>query len=238
MPPWKCDLLLNEHLKNIIRKVDNYLGELRNSQEIYIFCPWQNKTNIYQITWQSGGWWINWIDKHNLCFVYSVIVLSLVCLTGFGAPYGYSPAGALPPYGKLSVLLCIWSQIHPFDLFVTTSQRLSSFSLLFLRFSSQNALRSCPSHQSPHNIPRHPPLPLLGPSPHPLHKVTITVFWQTSKEFHNPALDFPNVWPLSPVSFKSSCAVIETCFIKLPFRYMCGSFIATCVNTQFDKQAL
>lgn len=96
------------------------------------------------------------------------ITLSLVFLVGFGAPYGYSPAGALPPYGKLTVPLGIWSIIHPFDLFIITAQHLSffSFSLLFLRFSFQNALSSCPSHQSPHNIPRHPPLPLLGPSPH------------------------------------------------------------------------
>lgn len=118
----------------------------------------------------------------------------LLCFSGFGAPYGYSPAGALPPYGKLTASLSFGSIIH---LFYSSPHHLSSFIFfsLLLRFSLQIVLSSCPNHQSPHSIPpRLPPLPLLGPSPPPSSWIyRFCFFFNTCRHWILKLLNFHQV---------------------------------------------
>lgn len=144
-----------------------------------------------------------------------VLIVTLSCPSGFGAPYGYGPAGALHPYGKLTASWSFGSIIHLFY----SSPPFEFFHLFFfiLRFSLQTVLSSCPSHQSPHSIPpRHPPLPLLGPPPPPPHeftdffllflyiyrhwilKVFDLQFWTFIMFHHNRSTFYPRYRPFNP----------------------------------------
>ncbi len=153
---------------------------------------------------------MNRTETHLSLPLLSLQVLVLLMVTALQVP-------SLPTVNTKSLYLIndpsifsFYSSLHP-NIWVL------SFSLLFLRFSLQNALSSCPSHQSPHNIPCHQPLPILGPSLNPLHFTHL--IWNQLLQFYpdfllswhkrqKPTLESTNFWTDFPLGISLLSTVV------------------------------
>lgn len=116
-----------------------------------------------------------------------------------------------------------------------------SFSLFFLRCPLQNSLNSCPRHQTPHSIPRHPPLPILGSSPAscvPVHTFHIFLtlqqinfisqhwIWQTFYHHHT-------------LASMPTASLLHSMFISARIHgplEMCVAVVLLCMWRQSDMQ--